>query len=209
MYEKCKHVSGLWWADKAKEETKGRIREARKEGIGTNDSNDKNEGKPTDKSVDWLQKPAISSPSSDAKVASPPSSAVIATADTVSLSLSPHRSTLPFQAYIISSAISTSTAGCLTNILDVIKTRYQTAHQLQCSPHNASPSAPRLNSTVNITSFSPFRLFLYMYRHEGGAKVFVRGMGMRIMWMVPAAAISMTTYEILKERGEGKEIRKI
>ena len=48
-----------------------------------------------------------------------------------------------------------------------------------------------------------------MYRHEGGAKVFVRGMGMRIMWMVPAAAISMTTYEILKERGEGKEIRKI
>ncbi|GET01803.1 mitochondrial substrate carrier family protein [Rhizophagus clarus] len=80
--------------------------------------------------------------------------------------------------YLINSAIACSIAGSISNILDIIKTRWQ----------------------VSFSKETPLKIMKNMYKNEGGLRAFTRGMGARVLWMVPSSSISMTIYEILKNK---------
>ncbi|CAG8525285.1 397_t:CDS:2 [Diversispora eburnea] len=86
-------------------------------------------------------------------------------------------------------------AASISNILDVVKTRWQVSFI-----HNITGNINNLNLN------SPKEIIKNMYYNEGGLKAFTKGMGARVMWMVPASAISMTVFETLKNRRK-KEIK--
>ncbi|CAH1756821.1 1866_t:CDS:1 [Entrophospora sp. SA101] len=82
--------------------------------------------------------------------------------------------------YAIYSSISITIAGSISNILDVVKTRWQTIFSNQQSIK------------------SPIDIIKSMYINEGGLIAFTKGMSARVLWMIPSSSISMTVYEILK-----------
>ncbi|PKY60772.1 mitochondrial carrier [Rhizophagus irregularis] len=80
--------------------------------------------------------------------------------------------------YLINSAAACSIAGSISNVLDIIKTRWQ----------------------VSFSKETPLEIMKNMYKNEGGLRAFTKGMGARVLWMVPSSSISMTIYEILKNK---------
>jgi solute carrier family 25 S-adenosylmethionine transporter 26 len=80
-------------------------------------------------------------------------------------------------------AVACGIAAGISNIVDVVKTRWQTS----------------ILSTTEETS-STRRIATQLFR-QGGLASFTRGMGARIMWMVPSVTISMSTFEWLKAHG--------
>ncbi|CAG8677805.1 2479_t:CDS:2 [Rhizophagus irregularis] len=80
--------------------------------------------------------------------------------------------------YLINSAAACSIAGSISNVLDIIKTRWQ----------------------VSFSKETPLKIMKNMYKNEGGLRAFTKGMGARVLWMVPSSSISMTIYEILKNK---------
>ncbi|OAQ24210.1 mitochondrial carrier [Linnemannia elongata AG-77] len=90
---------------------------------------------------------------------------------------------LPFFAIMGCAAVACGIAAGISNIVDVVKTRWQTS----------------ILSTTEDTS-STKRIATQLFR-QGGFASFTRGMGARIMWMVPSVTISMSTFEWLKAHG--------
>ncbi|KAJ3125952.1 hypothetical protein HK098_008032 [Nowakowskiella sp. JEL0407] len=84
----------------------------------------------------------------------------------------------PFYTYVSSSAMSGGLAACISNILDVVKTRVQVSDGRE----NASAIA-----TISK-----------ILRNEG-IRGFTKGMAARILFFVPSVTISMTIYETLKD----------
>ncbi|KAG9286254.1 hypothetical protein G9A89_014240 [Geosiphon pyriformis] len=91
----------------------------------------------------------------------------------------------PFINYLIYSAVASSIAASVSNVLDVVKTRYQVSFKEEKGK-------------------SPQEIIRYMYHNEGGFKAFTRGMLARVVWAVPAASISMAIYETLKDQRRRK-----
>jgi len=90
---------------------------------------------------------------------------------------------LPFFTIVGCAAVACGIAAGISNIVDVVKTRWQTSI---------------LNATEETSSTK--RIATQLFR-QGGLVSFTRGMGARIMWMVPSVAISMSTFEWLKAHG--------
>ncbi|CAG8718369.1 2189_t:CDS:1, partial [Ambispora leptoticha] len=88
---------------------------------------------------------------------------------------------LAFSSYFIYSAIASAIAASVSNVVDVIKTRWQVTYKKE----------------ENIKS--PWQIIRNMYMHEGGIFAFGRGMIARVAWAVPQASLGMAVFEVLKE----------
>ncbi|KAJ1965420.1 hypothetical protein H4R35_007061 [Dimargaris xerosporica] len=86
---------------------------------------------------------------------------------------------LPFYAYLCSATLACILSAGISNVFDVVKTRWQ-AHQQQ-------ETKQRISTLVR-----------YMWCSEGGPRAFTRGVAARVISMTPSVAISMTTYEVVK-----------
>ncbi|KAJ3016106.1 hypothetical protein HKX48_004197 [Thoreauomyces humboldtii] len=103
-----------------------------------------------------------------------------------SLSSTTTPQTLPFSAYVLCSGLSGALAGAISNPLDIVKTRVQA------------------DSLSGGTRPSAFSIISRMWKEEGGARAFTRGMGARILWVTPTVTLSMSVYEVLKDWRAGK-----
>ncbi|KAF9359250.1 hypothetical protein BGX26_012780 [Mortierella sp. AD094] len=90
---------------------------------------------------------------------------------------------LPFFTVALCAAVATGIAGGVSNIVDVVKTRWQIS-VLATTEENSSTG----------------RIVSNMFRH-GGLASFTQGMGARVLWMIPSVTISMSMYEWLKAHG--------
>ncbi len=82
---------------------------------------------------------------------------------------------LSFGQYLLCSSLSGAAAAGVSNVVDVVKTR------------------------VQITGKRPWLLIKDMIQKEG-LKSLTKGLGARILWVTPSVSISMTMYEVLKQR---------
>ncbi|TPX55465.1 hypothetical protein PhCBS80983_g05312 [Powellomyces hirtus] len=87
---------------------------------------------------------------------------------------------LPFIAYVICSGLSGALAGGVSNGLDIVKTRVQAA-------------------AAGGTQQSATTIVRHMWTHEGKWRAFGRGLGARILWIMPTVTLSMSVYEMLKD----------
>ncbi|KAG0348506.1 hypothetical protein BG004_005026 [Podila humilis] len=91
---------------------------------------------------------------------------------------------LSFMTIVGCAAVACGFAAGVSNIVDVVKTRWQTSI--------LAKDNSELSSTRKIAQA--------MFK-QGGLASFTRGMGARILWMVPSVTISMSTFEWLKLNG--------
>ncbi|KAI7822606.1 mitochondrial carrier domain-containing protein [Gamsiella multidivaricata] len=94
-----------------------------------------------------------------------------------------HEETPPFPTIVACAAVAAGIAGGVSNIVDVVKTRWQIS-VLATTEENASAG----------------RIIRHMLR-QGGFTSFTRGMGARVLWMIPSVTISMSMFEYLKANG--------
>eukprot|EP00871_Galdieria_phlegrea_P005455 jgi/Galph1/5910/GphlegSOOS_G4574.1 len=80
-------------------------------------------------------------------------------------------------------------ATVLTTPLDILKTRYQVEKSIQFDSLQGYVNDPSRPSLRHIT--------VQLYKEEG-FRAFFRGVGIRLIWLVPAASITITVYEHLK-----------
>ncbi|RHZ71852.1 hypothetical protein Glove_251g39 [Diversispora epigaea] len=92
---------------------------------------------------------------------------------------------LAFTSYILYSGFACAMAASISNILDVVKTRWQ-----------ASLSHNKTGDINNLNLNSPKEIIKNMYYNEGGLKAFTKGMGARVMWMVPASVININNLNL-------------
>ncbi|KAG0211861.1 hypothetical protein BGX28_007316 [Mortierella sp. GBA30] len=90
---------------------------------------------------------------------------------------------LPFMTIVACAAVACGVAAAVSNTVDVVKTRWQTS----------------ILATTEATS-STSRIASQLFR-QGGLAGFTRGMGARILWMIPSVTISMSLFEWLKAHG--------
>ncbi|KAF9296154.1 hypothetical protein BGZ74_010455 [Mortierella antarctica] len=91
--------------------------------------------------------------------------------------------TLSFMTIVGCAAVACGFAAGVSNIVDVVKTRWQTS------------------VLTKNTELSSTRKIAEAMFQQGGLASFTRGMGARILWMVPSVTISMSTFEWLKSHG--------
>ncbi|KAG0009561.1 hypothetical protein BGZ81_003313 [Podila clonocystis] len=91
--------------------------------------------------------------------------------------------TLSFMTIVGCAAVACGFAAGVSNIVDVVKTRWQTS------------------VLTKHKEFSSTRKIAEAMFQQGGLASFTRGMGARILWMVPSVTISMSTFEWLKLHG--------
>ncbi|KAI8969169.1 mitochondrial carrier domain-containing protein [Mycotypha africana] len=84
-----------------------------------------------------------------------------------------------FAVYILCSAIAAAMGVLISTPLDIIKTRWQVSSQEQSYQGG------------------PFQIAKQLYQLEGGWKAFTQGMGVRILWGIPATTINMSIFEWL------------
>ncbi|KAJ1915396.1 hypothetical protein IWQ60_008450 [Tieghemiomyces parasiticus] len=109
---------------------------------------------------------------------------------------------LPFYAYLSCAAAASVLSASISNIFDVVKTKWQ-VNQVVPTTVGAWSFGVASGSGIKQQQQRPRRvmeLVQYMWRHEGGYRAFTRGMLARVIWMTPSVTISMTTYELLKRR---------
>ncbi|KAF9185273.1 hypothetical protein BGZ51_002748 [Haplosporangium sp. Z 767] len=94
-----------------------------------------------------------------------------------------HEDTLPFLTIVACASVACGVAAGTSNMVDVVKTRWQTSIL----------STTKENSSTRMIASSLFR--------QGGLASFTRGMGARILWMMPSVAISMSLFEWFKAHG--------
>ncbi|KAF9406686.1 hypothetical protein BGZ94_002989 [Podila epigama] len=87
---------------------------------------------------------------------------------------------LPFMTIVGCAAVACGFAAGVSNIADVVKTRWQIS---------VLSTSSEQSSTRKIAEA--------MFR-QGGLRNFMQGMGARILWMVPSVTISMSVFEWLK-----------
>ncbi|KAF6004565.1 hypothetical protein F1559_004345 [Cyanidiococcus yangmingshanensis] len=92
---------------------------------------------------------------------------------------------LPSWSVLTSAAISGAVAAALTTPLDVLKTRLQTSRLLAGEHLSAWGLASQLVQ-------------------RQGSRVLFRGLGPRILWVMPNTAITMTVFEYFKARAESR-----
>ncbi|KAF9211006.1 hypothetical protein BGZ59_008648 [Podila verticillata] len=90
---------------------------------------------------------------------------------------------LSFLTIVGCAAVACGFAAGVSNIVDVVKTRWQTS------------------ILTKNTELSSTRKIAEAMFQQGGLASFTRGMGARILWMVPSVAISMSTFEWFKFHG--------
>ncbi|KAF9385115.1 hypothetical protein CPB97_005122 [Podila verticillata] len=90
---------------------------------------------------------------------------------------------LSFLTIVGCAAVACGFAAGVSNIVDVVKTRWQTS------------------VLTKNTELSSTRKIAEAMFQQGGLASFTRGMGARILWMVPSVAISMSTFEWFKFHG--------
>ncbi|KAI9342826.1 mitochondrial carrier domain-containing protein [Obelidium mucronatum] len=88
----------------------------------------------------------------------------------------------PYAGYLGSAAVAATVSSAVSNVFDVVKTRIQVA---------GSGSDPKFNRVLSTA--------IDMYKNEGGAKAFTRGMSARVLSIVPSSMLSMTIFEMLKD----------
>ncbi|KAF9159834.1 hypothetical protein DFQ26_006134 [Actinomortierella ambigua] len=88
---------------------------------------------------------------------------------------------LPFMSVAACAAVSCAIAASVSNVIDVVKTRWQV-------------------SVLSQEQLSVTQIIRRMLKQEGGLRSFTRGMGARVLWMVPGTTISMSIFELLKRR---------
>ncbi|KAF8939463.1 hypothetical protein BGZ58_009637 [Dissophora ornata] len=91
--------------------------------------------------------------------------------------------TLPFFTIVMCAAVAAGVAGGVSNMVDVVKTRWQIS-VLATTEENSSTR----------------KIVRHMVR-QGGLASFTRGLGARVLWMVPSVTISMSMFEWLKANG--------
>lgn len=87
--------------------------------------------------------------------------------------------------FAICSGLAATFAATTTNILDLIKTRTQ-----------VGMLGEHLSGTFRLSR--SVRLLAYFWDQEGGFRVLTKGLGSRLLFVVPSAMISFTIYESLK-----------
>ncbi|KAF9285835.1 hypothetical protein BGZ68_003535 [Mortierella alpina] len=90
---------------------------------------------------------------------------------------------LPFMTIVGCAAVACGIAAAASNTVDVVKTRWQTS----------------ILTTTEATSSS--RRIATQLFHQGGLASFTKGMGARILWMIPSVTISMSLFEWFKAHG--------
>ncbi|KAF9570430.1 hypothetical protein EC968_001829 [Mortierella alpina] len=90
---------------------------------------------------------------------------------------------LPFMTIVGCAAVACGIAAAASNTVDVVKTRWQTS----------------ILTTTDTTSSSR-RIATQLFR-QGGLAGFTKGMGARILWMIPSVTISMSLFEWFKAYG--------
>ncbi|KAG9323020.1 hypothetical protein KVV02_008088 [Mortierella alpina] len=90
---------------------------------------------------------------------------------------------LPFMTIVGCAAVACGIAAAASNTVDVVKTRWQTS----------------ILTTTDATSSSR-RIATQLFR-QGGLASFTKGMGARILWMIPSVTISMSLFEWFKAHG--------
>ncbi|CAO3571825.1 unnamed protein product [Mortierella alpina] len=90
---------------------------------------------------------------------------------------------LPFMTIVGCAAVACGIAAAASNTVDVVKTRWQTS----------------ILTTTEATSSSR-RIATQLFR-QGGLASFTKGMGARILWMIPSVTISMSLFEWFKAHG--------
>lgn len=96
--------------------------------------------------------------------------------------------------YLLASAIACGTAASLSNVIDIVKTRYQIASGIKSAARSTAVNT--LKSAAQAQSVREIVIDLY---RENGWKAFTRGMGLRAAAMVPSNMVSMTVFEKIKE----------
>ncbi|KAL1921501.1 uncharacterized protein VTP21DRAFT_11217 [Calcarisporiella thermophila] len=116
---------------------------------------------------------------------------------------------LPFHMYLACSAVSCAFASSVSNVLDVVKTRWQvmtSSHtssysplplELHSTPDSGSPPATPSGHGRPEEGRTVREVVVRMWRQEGW-RGFTRGMLVRALWMVPSVTVSMTCFEMLK-----------
>jgi hypothetical protein len=82
-----------------------------------------------------------------------------------------------------------TTASVVTNPVDIVQTRWQTSGGKITSDGLSKSKEGTLKDVAR-----------HLWQ-QGGPKAFMRGVGVRVVYAVPANAIGMTTYETLKRYG--------
>jgi len=99
--------------------------------------------------------------------------------NTMTMNMNSSKQVLPFQDYILAASISAMLAASSSNVIDVVKTRWQSSWE----------SHQRSGISYIIKSIWK----------ENGWRGFFRGVGARVLWATPAVAVSMTVYESAKD----------
>ncbi|ORY06486.1 mitochondrial carrier [Basidiobolus meristosporus CBS 931.73] len=83
--------------------------------------------------------------------------------------------------YALSAILSCTVAAAISNIPDVIKTRWQVLDQHEREEYGSS-----------------LAMVIHMWRTEGGLFAFTQGIGARIAYITPSMVTSMTIFDLLK-----------
>jgi len=104
------------------------------------------------------------------------------------------RSALPW--YFLSAGISGGIAAAMTQPLDVIKTRLQTQ---DCLAHNSDAPTHSTPCGRHLRpKYDSFSTTLKTIMREEGGRAFFYGLAPRVLYTIPAAAITWGTYESIK-----------
>jgi hypothetical protein len=93
---------------------------------------------------------------------------------------------------LVAGAAGGSLATILTTPLDILKTRYQVEKSIQFE--NSRTLSDKSSPSIS-------RIAVELVKEEGITGLF-RGVGIRLVWLVPAASITITIYESLKRNLE-------
>jgi Mitochondrial carrier protein len=103
-------------------------------------------------------------------------------------------SDLPLPTIALSAACSGAIAGAATCPLDIIKTRLQTqddvAARMRARPASVGPGS-------SVVYRGTWHAIQHIAQQEGW-RGFLRGVTARVVWLMPATAITMSTFEYLK-----------
>ncbi|KAG0044946.1 hypothetical protein BGZ83_009770 [Gryganskiella cystojenkinii] len=102
--------------------------------------------------------------------------------------------TLPFMTIVGCAAVACGIAAGVSNVVDVVKTRWQTSSVVVTSK-------VKNQSVGGVDSLSSARKIARHMFQQGGLRSFTQGMGARVLWMIPSVTISMSVFEWIKAHG--------
>jgi hypothetical protein len=97
---------------------------------------------------------------------------------------------LPLHAVASSASCAGAIAAAVTCPLDIVKTRLQTQGDVAQSVRGAARPAQYTSTWHAVKTIAA----------EEGMRGFARGVAARVLWIMPGTAITMTSFEFLKQR---------